>query len=89
MKENKSIIIWLLTGCILILTMVVVGGITRLTNSGLSMVDWNLFMGAIPPLNETDWNEMFSKYKETPEFKKINFDYTLDDFKFYFFGIFS
>ena len=38
------------------------------------MVDWNLFMGAIPPLNETDWNEMFSKYKETPEFKKINFD---------------
>lgn len=85
MKENKSIIIWLLTGCILILTMVVVGGITRLTNSGLSMVDWNLFMGAIPPLNETDWNEMFSKYKETPEFKKINFDYTLDDFKFIFF----
>ena len=56
MKENKSIIIWLLSGCVLILTMVVVGGITRLTNSGLSMVDWNLFMGAVPPLNETDWN---------------------------------
>ena len=85
MKENKSIIISFLTGCFLILSMVVIGGITRLTDSGLSMVDWNLVEGAIPPLNETDWNELFSKYKQTPEFKKINSDYTLNDFKFIFF----
>ena len=52
MNKNKSIVIWLLSGCALIFIMVVVGGITRLTDSGLSMVKWNLFMGAIPPLND-------------------------------------
>ena len=65
--------------------MVVIGGITRLTDSGLSMVDWNLVEGAIPPLNQTDWIELFNKYKQTPEFQKINSDYTLKDFKFIFF----
>ena len=56
--------------------MVVVGGITRLTNSGLSMVNWSLFMGSIPPLNEIQWNETFELYKQSPEFKKINYHYT-------------
>tara|TARA_B000000532_G_scaffold244255_1_gene243552 strand:+ start:3886 stop:4833 length:948 start_codon:yes stop_codon:yes gene_type:complete len=65
--------------------MVVIGGITRLTDSGLSMVDWSLVKGAIPPLNQTDWIELFNKYKQTPEFQKINSDYTLKDFKFIFF----
>ena len=69
--------------------MVVVGGITRLTNSGLSMVDWNLFMGAIPPLNETEWQKTFDLYKKTPEYQKVNFNYTLDNFKFIFLGVFT
>ena len=65
MRENKSVILWLLSGCFLILSMVVIGGVTRLTDSGLSMVDWNLVEGAIPPLNQTDWLELFNKYKQT------------------------
>ena len=84
MKENKSVILWLLSGCFLILSMVVIGGITRLTDSGLSMVDWSLVEGQFP-LNQTDWIELFNKYKQTPEFQKINSDYTLKDFKFIFF----
>ena len=85
MKENKDVILWLLSGCLLILVMVIIGGITRLTHSGLSMVNWNLFMGAIPPLNEIQWQETFELYKQSPEFKKINFNYTLSDFKSIFF----
>jgi len=50
-KENISVIVWLLSGCLLIFTMVIVGGITRLTGSGLSMVDWKLLAGSIPPIN--------------------------------------
>ena len=85
MKENKAVILWLLSGCLLILLMVIIGGITRLTHSGLSMVNWNLFMGAIPPLNDLQWQETFELYKQSPEFKKINFNYTLSDFKSIFF----
>ena len=85
MTDNRPVILWLFSGCFLIFVMVVVGGITRLTNSGLSMVDWNLFMGAIPPLNEAEWQKTFDLYKKTPEYQKINFNYTLDNFKFIFF----
>ena len=85
MNKNKSIIIWLLTGCTLIFIMVVVGGITRLTDSGLSMVKWNLFMGAIPPLNEIEWEETFKLYKAYPEYQKVNFNCTLSEFKYIFF----
>ena len=63
-NEHRPVIIWLLTGCILIFLMVVIGGITRLTNSGLSMVDWKLIMGVVPPLNDHDWIETFNKYKQ-------------------------
>ncbi len=84
-NPNKSVIIWLLTGCALIFVMVVVGGITRLTHSGLSMVDWNLFMGAIPPLNEHEWQETFNMYKQFPEYQKVNFHFTLEEFKSIFF----
>ena len=63
-KEDISVIIWLISGCLLIFMMVIVGGITRLTDSGLSMVDYNLFIGAIPPLNHADWVEAFNQYKQ-------------------------
>ena len=85
MKENKPIILWLLSGCLLIFIMVIIGGITRLTDSGLSMVNWSLFMGAIPPLNEVEWKESFNLYKQSPEFQKVNFNYTLSEFKSIFF----
>ena len=81
MKNNRPIIIWLLTGFFLVYLMVIIGGITRLTGSGLSMADWNPILGAIPPMNEVEWLEMFELYKATPEFKIINHNFTLEDFK--------
>lgn len=84
-QQNKSVVIWLLSGCLLIFLMVVIGGITRLTNSGLSMVDWNPIMGFIPPLNEADWNVAFEKYKLYPEYQLVNSHFTLEEFKSIFF----
>lgn len=77
---HKQIIYWLLTGCALIYIMVVVGCITRLTHSGLSITDWSV-MGTMPPLSEQSWNEHFSKYQESPEYKIINSGMTLSEFK--------
>nr|WP_315198809.1 COX15/CtaA family protein [uncultured Flavobacterium sp.] len=87
MKNNKSVIIWLLSGCFLVFIMVVVGGITRLTNSGLSMTDWHLVTDTLPPLSETKWQEAFDQYKQFPEYQKINVhnDFTLSDYKFIYF----
>jgi heme a synthase len=80
-KKNTPILLWLLSGCFLIFIMVVVGGITRLTHSGLSMVEWHLFMGSIPPLNNADWIDTFAKYQQFPEFQELNYDFNLEDFK--------
>ena len=87
MKEadKKQVITWLLAGCFLIFSMVVVGGITRLTGSGLSITEWNVVMGAVPPLNETQWQQAFEKYKQIPQYQKINYDFALSDFKHIFF----
>lgn len=87
MKNNKSVIIWLLSGCILVFIMVVVGGITRLTNSGLSMTDWHLVTDTFPPLTEAKWQEAFDQYKQFPEYQKINIhnDFTMSDYKFIYF----
>jgi cytochrome c oxidase assembly protein subunit 15 len=76
----RPVILWLLTGCFLIYLMVVIGCFTRLTHSGLSITDWS-FMGSVPPLNEKMWQERFAKYQESPEFKKINYSMTLEEFK--------
>lgn len=78
---RKSIYYWLLTGCFLVFAMVMVGGITRLTGSGLSIVKWDLWHGAIPPMNDTDWNHVFELYKQSPQYKIVNYDFTLADFK--------
>ena len=80
-KDNKAVIYWLLTGCILIFIMVVVGGITRLTHSGLSISNYKLISGTIPPMNEVEWNEAFDLYKQYPEYKKLNNTFTLQEFK--------
>ncbi len=80
-KDNKKVIYWLLTGCLLIFIMVVVGGITRLTHSGLSISNYKLISGTIPPMNEVEWNAAFDLYKQYPEYQKINNQFTLEDFK--------
>lgn len=80
-RWNKSIAAWLLACCALVFAMVVVGGVTRLTHSGLSIVEWQPLIGAIPPLTEQDWAELFEKYQRTPEYQKVNFDMSLSEFK--------
>ena len=83
--NQKKITLWLTSACILIFIMVIIGGITRLTRSGLSMVEWHPLSGIIPPLSNVAWEEEFSKYKQFPEYQKINQKMTLDQFKFIFF----
>lgn len=79
-STDKQVIYWLLTGCLLIYIMVVVGCLTRLTHSGLSITDWS-FMGSVPPLNDEMWQERFDKYKLSPEFEKVNYNMTIQEFK--------
>ena len=87
MKTNKSVIYWLLSGCVLLFIMVTVGGITRLTNSGLSMTDWHLINDTFPPMSEEKWVEAFEEYKKFPEYQKVNQykNFKLEDYKFIFF----
>jgi len=80
-RDNKRVIYWLLTGCLLIFIMVVVGGITRLTHSGLSISNYKLISGVIPPMNEFEWEQAFDLYKQYPEYQKLNNHFDLQDFK--------
>ena len=64
--------------------MVIIGGITRLTGSGLSITEWNVIMGAVPPLNDQEWQIAFEKYKQIPQFTQVNSYFSLEDFKFIF-----
>ncbi len=80
-KDNKKVIYWLLIGCVLIFIMVIVGGITRLTHSGLSITNYKLISGTVPPMNEMEWQEAFDLYKQFPEYQKLNTHFTLQDFK--------
>ena len=84
-KYTKTIRIWLIIGLIMLLGQVVLGGITRLTGSGLSITRWDIVSGTIPPLNAEQWDEAFDLYKQTPQYHKINKHFTLSDFKFIFF----
>ncbi len=78
---HRSIARWLLAVCALVFAMVVLGGVTRLTRSGLSIVEWQPLLGAIPPLTEADWLALFEKYKQTPEYQKVNLGMDLAGFK--------
>lgn len=81
-KHRKKIITyWLILGASLVFLMVAIGGITRLTHSGLSMTDWNLFIGSIPPLTDAEWLASFEHYKQFPEFNELNYNFTLEDYK--------
>ena len=85
-KHDKQIAVWLIVVAAVIFFMILLGGATRLTHSGLSMVDWNPVMGIVPPLDEGEWFETFEQYKKYPEYKKINQGMSLEAFKsiFYF-----
>ncbi len=84
-KNKLGLIIWLSIVCFLVYAMVFVGGMTRLTDSGLSMVEWRPLMGVLPPLNEGDWMSVFNKYKLYPEYKIINTNMSLSEFKYIFY----
>ena len=81
----KYLKIWLITLFLLIVGMVGVGGLTRLTDSGLSITAWELFTGVFPPLNNNEWIEYFSEYKKIPEYKNVNYGMTLNEFKIIFY----
>jgi cytochrome c oxidase assembly protein subunit 15 len=81
----RAIALWLLGVAALVFAMVVVGGITRLTESGLSITEWKPVSGALPPLSHADWLSEFAKYQQTPEYREINEGMTLADFKFIYF----
>ena len=81
---KKSISSWLLFMFWIISIMIVVGGLTRLTDSGLSITEWELFAGFLPPLSENSWNNYFNLYKKIPEFKLQNYDMTINEFKIIF-----
>ena len=84
-KINKLFYYWLLTSFILVFLMIIVGGLTRLTNSGLSITEWELFKGIVPPLDKSQWEKYFSLYKKIPQYNLINQTMTLNEFKIIFF----
>lgn len=84
-KGNKAVATWLLIGVGMIIVQVLLGGITRLTGSGLSITEWEVVTGTLPPLGEAAWMEEFRKYQQTPQYRLLNTDFTLGDFKFIFF----
>ncbi|MGB5439590.1 MAG: COX15/CtaA family protein [Gammaproteobacteria bacterium] len=81
LSHNRYIASWLLFCCVMVFAMVVLGGVTRLTGSGLSMVEWNPIFGLLPPLDQQAWHEAFDLYKQSPEYLKINFGMDLAGFK--------
>jgi cytochrome c oxidase assembly protein subunit 15 len=84
-KTNKAIIIWLYTGVAMLVIQVVLGGITRLTGSGLSITEWKPILGILPPLTETAWQQSFHKYQQIAQFKQVNNSFSLGDYKAIFF----
>ncbi len=82
---RKVIGYWLILGCILVFFQVIIGGVTRLTGSGLSITEWKPIVGAVPPITEADWNARFDEYKTIAQFKHVNQDMNLTEFKFIYF----
>lgn len=85
MTRPYTLAIWLFTCCFMVLAMTVIGAITRLTESGLSITEWNVVMGALPPIGDDQWAAEFEKYKTSPEFELKHFWMSVEDFKKIFF----
>ena len=84
MTNNRPLAYWLLAVSTLIVILVIFGGWVRLTRSGLSITEWNIVTGIVPPLSEQAWESEFAKYRQTPEYRIINYGMSLDQFKFIF-----
>ena len=84
-RSNKAVSNWLFFGVFMLIVQILLGGITRLTGSGLSITEWDVVTGTLPPLSEAAWLTEFDKYKTTPQYQLLNTDFTLKDFKFIFF----
>ena len=84
-KKSRAVANWLILGVAMTIVQIALGGITRLTGSGLSITEWDVVTGTLPPLNQAAWLALFEKYKTTPQFQLLNFDFTIDNFKFIFF----
>ncbi|MGB7931806.1 MAG: COX15/CtaA family protein [Gammaproteobacteria bacterium] len=80
-SHDRQLALWLMLCCAMVFAMVVLGGVTRLTGSGLSMVEWDPIFGIVPPLSEAQWNATFDLYRESPEYRKINAGMDLHGFK--------
>ncbi len=84
-KINTLFFYWLILSIILVFFIIIIGGLTRLTNSGLSITEWELIKGILPPLNQNTWIEYFDEYKKIPQYKLLNFDMSLNEFKIIFY----
>jgi len=84
-RGKRAVSNWILIGVVMLLIQVVLGGVTRLSGSGLSITKWDVKLQAIPPLTEAAWTEHFDDYRKTPQFQHLNSDFTLQDFKYIFF----
>jgi cytochrome c oxidase assembly protein subunit 15 len=84
-KKTKIVANWIFVGVGMLIIQVLLGGITRLTGSGLSITEWKPIMGTMPPLNESEWQQAFSKYQQIAQYKYLNLHFSLVDFKFIFF----
>ena len=80
-KYSNIVSYWLILLITFIVLMIIVGGLTRLTDSGLSITEWELFSGILPPLTDQSWQYNFNLYKETTQYKLVNFNMTIDEFK--------
>ena len=83
--RSRAVMLWLFTFASIVAFLVVFGGFVRLTRSGLSIVEWNPISGSMPPIGQQAWQDEFIKYQGTPEFQQINFNMTLDEYKFIFY----
>ena len=84
-KINNLFQYWLTATLFLVFSIIIVGGLTRLTNSGLSITQWELFSGILPPLNQEEWETYFNLYKEIPQYKLLNNNMSMDEFKIIFY----
>lgn len=84
-KNNKAVITWLSIGAGMLMIQILLGGITRLTGSGLSITEWKPLMGAFPPLSHSEWLHSFEQYRQIAQFKQLNSNFTLADYQAIFF----
>ena len=83
-EAQKSVVAWLALVGLMVFCMIIVGGATRLTHSGLSIVEWEPLVGTIPPIDQEDWDEVFDEYKTSPEYQQVNFGMSPEEFKVIF-----